>query len=219
MNTKLESDKIIGERKLVRSEFPITSSWGMPILKGMTIDDEDISFLAYSNTKENDHNVRNLHKTIHFFIDDKKFQSVYKSYNINQIKKLAQYKYVLTPDFSVRTDMPLPVQINNVFKSRWCGAFWQYYGIKVIPTISWSDERSYDFCFDGIEKEATVAISTLGCKSSKQLFMKGYEAMMESLKPKFIICYDRPFEEMQGNIIYVKYIYPRGGKSHGRKRI
>lgn len=219
MNTRLESDKIIKERKLIRNEFPITSSWGIPILKGMMIDDKDISFLAYSSTKKNDINVKNLHKTVHFFIDDSKFQPVYNGYNINQIKKLAQYKYVLTPDFSVRTDMPLPVQINNVFKSRWCGALWQDYGIKVIPTISWSDERSYDFCFEGIEQEATVAISTLGCKSSKGLFMKGYEAMMGNLKPKLIICYDRPFEEMQGNIIHVKYIYPRGGKSHRRKRI
>ncbi|HBF44941.1 MAG TPA: hypothetical protein DDY82_01675 [Clostridiales bacterium] len=27
------------------------------------------------------------------------------------------------PDFSIFTNMPIPLQIESIFKNRWCGAF------------------------------------------------------------------------------------------------
>ncbi len=36
------------------------------------------------------------------------------------------------------------------------GAYFQHYGITIIPTVSWSTKDSFDFCFDGIPKGATV---------------------------------------------------------------
>ncbi len=218
MKENLEADKIIREKKLVRKEYQVSSKWGMPMLGKVKIPDEKIDFIAYDEISKNETSIENLHKAVHFFIDDGKFRAVYENYNISQLKKLAQYKYVLTPDFSVRVDMPLPIQIYNVFRSRWCGAHWQNYNIKVIPTISWSDERSYEFCFDGIEKGSTVAISTLGCKKSERLFMKGYNAMLKTIEPELIICYDRPFKEMEGNIKHIEYIYPGGGANYGGER-
>lgn len=218
MKYKLESDKVIEEKKLVRKEYSVSPEWGMPILKKIRLPDEKIDFIAYDEISKNETSIENLHKAVHFFIDDGKFGAVYKSYNISQLRKLAQYKYVLTPDFSVRVDMPLPIQIYNVFKSRWCGTHWQNYNINVIPTITWSDERSYEFCFDGIEKGSTVAISTLGCKKSKRLFMKGYDAMLKTIEPELVICYDRPFKDMEGNIKHIEYIYPGGGANCGGER-
>ena len=211
MNISLESKKVVKERKLIRNDFVVTPKWGIPILEKITVNDKTISLLRYDNTKKNETNIKNLHKTVHFFNDDSKFNGLYNSYNIDQIKKLAQYKYVLTPDFSLKTDMPLPVQIYNVFRSRWCGAYWQSHGIGVIPTVTWGDERSYDFCFEGIEKGSAVAISTLGCKSTKELFMKGYDKMKQVLEPSLVICYNQPFEEMKDETIHMKYNCPRGG--------
>jgi len=219
MSAKLVSDKVIEEKKLVRNEYPVTSKWGMPIIKRIEVPDKKIELIPYDKTKPNETNINKLNKAVHFFIDDRKFRAVYDRYNIAQLKKLAQYKYVLTPDFSVYVDMPLPVQIYNVFKNRWCGAHWQNHHLKVIPTVTWSDERSYDFCFEGIEKGSTVAISTLGCRKSKtdeKLFLKGYEAMIKTLEPELIICYGKPFKEMIGNIICVEYKYPGGGGNYGR---
>jgi hypothetical protein len=211
MKASFDSDKVIKEKKLIRKDFPVTPKWGMPILNKITISDETILLLRYDNTKKNETNIKNLHKAVHFFIDDSKLNGLYNKYNIDQIKKLAQYKYVLTPDFSLKPDMPLPVQIYNVFKSRWCGTYWQSFGLDVIPTISWSDERSYDFCFEGIEKGSAVAISTLGCKSNEELFMNGYKAMMKTLEPSLVICYDKPFKEMKDDTIHIEYRCPRGG--------
>lgn len=151
----------------------------------------------------------NEDKTIHFFIDDNKISIVYDNPH-KYMERLARFNAVLTPDFSLYTDMPIALQINNVFKNRWCGAFWQDYGLNVIPTVSWSDSKSYDFCFLGIEKKSIVAISTLGVKKEKENFMNGYNEMLERLNPEIILCYDKPFPEMKGNVIYINYLNATG---------
>ena len=61
-------------------------------------------------------------------------------------KKYAQYNFLLSPDFSTYTDMNLWRQLESVAKNRWVGAYWQDNGLTVIPTISWSTPRSFDFC-------------------------------------------------------------------------
>lgn len=48
-------------------------------------------------------------------------------------------------------------QLENVAKNRSVGAYWQSKGLTVIPTVSWGLAQSFDFCFDGIEKNTTVA--------------------------------------------------------------
>ena len=96
-------------------------------------------------------------------------------------------------------------QLESAAKNRWCGAYWQSKGLTVIPTVSWSTPRSYEFCFDGIEKESIVAIGMIGCKNSKFNFLRGYNAMLDKISPTAIICFGSPFEEMCGNIISVDY--------------
>lgn len=50
-------------------------------------------------------------------------------------------------------------------------------GIRVIPTVAWSDRGSFDFCFKGIPKGSIVAVSTYMFHESdhheaqKELFM------------------------------------------------
>lgn len=81
----------------------------------------------------------------------------------------------------------------------------QEQGIKVIPTVRWGDLASFNFCFDGIEKGSIVAVSTVGVKKQKSLFMLGYNEMLSRIKPSKIICYGKPFDEMKGDVIEVDY--------------
>lgn len=122
-----------------------------------------------------------------------------------RIERLKVHKAVLSPNFSVYTEMPVAVKIYNTFGSRWCGAFLQENGVKVIPTLAWGGPETFWFCFDGIEKNSIVAISTVGVKKEKDLFMQGYKEMLRRLKPSKIICYGTPLEEMKGDIIEVDY--------------
>lgn len=103
------------------------------------------------------------------------------------------------------------MQIYNVFRNRWCGAYWASKGIRVIPSVNWGDESTFDFCFQGIEKGSTVAVSTYMAsesehhKAQKEWFMAGYNEMLRQIEPERIICYNTPFPEMSGNIVYVDY--------------
>ena len=56
----------------------------------------------------------------------------------------------------------------------------------------------------------------IGCKRNKYGFMRGYDAMLEKLKPSAIICLGDPFKEMQGNIISVNYKASREVNRYGR---
>ena len=76
--------------------------------------------------------------------------------------------------------MPLSLKVYNTFRSRWCGAYLQSKGIRVIPTVAWGEPNTFWFCFDGIEKGSIVAVSTLGVRKEKALFMQGYNELVQS---------------------------------------
>ncbi len=195
------------DSKLLRNEYESDNKWGIPCLSKEEIDLVNIRFMGYD--KIGKVNSGNEDKTIHFILDDYKFNAIYSKPEMS-LKKLARFNALLTPDFSLYVNMPLAVQIENVFKNRWCGAFWQDYGFTVIPTVGWSNESSYEFCFLGIDTNATIAISTVGSRRDLKDFMKGYDAMMEQLNPKTILCYGKPFKEMYGNVLYIPYLESTG---------
>lgn len=190
----------------MRNEYETMGKFGIPIVKRQEINLENANLIACSETKANDNSV-NKKKGVHFFVDDYRFSGIY-DHPRQSLSRYSQYAFLLTPDFSTYADMDLWRQIESVAKNRWCGAFWQSQGLLVVPTISWSGSSSYDFCFDGVEKEAVVAIGMVGCKKSHLEFMRGYNAMLERLNPATIICLGKPFAEMEGNIISFDY---RGG--------
>lgn len=145
-------------------------------------------------------------KGVHFFLDDYQFNRVWTSPD-RYLNLLEKFKYVMAPDFSTYTDFPMAVQIYNHYRKHWLAAFWQTHGIKVIPTISWSTEESFEWCFDGEPTHSVVAISTVGTQmsqNSKALFLNGYKKMMEVLKPKMIILYGSTPETCSGNIFRIR---------------
>lgn len=146
-------------------------------------------------------------KTVHFFLSDDQFLRLWNK-PWNYLDLLKQFKGVFSPDFSLYRMYPLVFQLYNVYRNRMLGAFWQANGINVIPTVGWSDERSYEFCFLGIEKGSTVIVSSLGVhadKEAKKYFNKGYKEMLKRIEPKKIILYsghEMPY--LEGNIQYIK---------------
>lgn len=196
-----EIEKQKKKQELVRNDFLYNDmsagKYEFPIIKKQDIDIEKIKFLSFVNAKKNDK--ENADKTIHFFTYDWLFEKVYENAD-EQLEKLSQYYALLSPDFSIFTNMPLALQIESVFKNRWCGAYWQSKGLKVIPTVSWGDEKSFHFCFDGIEEGSIVAVCTYYRENCEEEFMLGYNEMMRRIKPRLVLCYDEPFPEMKGNI-------------------
>lgn len=99
------------------------------------------------------------------------------------------------------------MQIYNHYRKHWLGAFWEDNGIEVIPTICWSDEKSFKWCFDGEPKGGTVAVSSIGTQNdnaAKAAFISGYEVMCEKLRPETILFYGNVPDECKGNIVHIK---------------
>ena len=98
------------------------------------------------------------------------------------------------------------MQIYNHYRKHWLGALWESCGIEVIPTVGWSDERSFEWCFDGEPVGGTVAVSSVGTqnsKSAKAAFLLGYNEMIRRLEPSTILFYGNVPDECRGNIVKI----------------
>ena len=187
----------------MRSGFETFGRYEFPIVKKQNIPLNDVKLIGFSDTRTN-YNLINVACGVHFFLDDYRFEGIYKNPE-RSLDKLSQYAFLLTPDYSTYADMDIWRQMESIAHNRWVGAYWQSKGLIVIPTVSWSTPISYDFCFDGIEKGSIVAIGMIGCKKNKVGFMRGYNAMLKAIEPSAIICFGVPFPEMSENIISVDY--------------
>lgn len=187
----------------IRNCTESTGKYGIPLIHKAPVVGPNIQLIACSETKAHD-SVENLHKGVHFFVDDYRFQGIYNNPK-KSLSRYAQYAFLLSPDFSMYADMPLWKQMESVAKNRWVGAFWQSQGLRVIPSISWSTARSFEFCFDGVETGSSVAVGMIGCKKNRIGFMRGYNAMLDKIQPSQVIVFGTPFSKMEGNIITVDY--------------
>lgn len=142
---------------------------------------------------------------VHFFLHDYQFERVWK-YPDRYIDVLKKFAFVLSPDFSPYADMPKALKVYNVYRNRWCGRFWQEYGIKVIPTVTWSSQDTLEYCMDGIPKYSTIAISTMGegrWANWSQL-RKNWDYIMQILEPETVLLYGKNLKELKGNVVYKK---------------
>ena len=143
---------------------------------------------------------------IHFFLDDYQFERLWQNPD-KYISILKRFRYVLSPDFSLYTDFPRALQIYNHFRKHWLGAYFQMFGIRVIPSVCWSDSDSFSWCFDGEPRRSCVAVSSVGCMGNREYrkrFLEGYEEMQIRLEPTQIIFYGFVPEECKGNIIGIE---------------
>ncbi len=191
----------------MRNSFKTSGKWDIPVIKKQDIPLDNVRLIAYSDTRQND-KPENTACGVHFFIDDYRFTGIYNNPE-RSIEKLSQYAFLLTPDYSTYSDMNYWRQLESVAHSHWIGAYWQSMGLKVVPTMTWSDSRSYSFCNDGVEKDCIVAVGMIGCKHTKNGFLRGYTAMLERINPSAVICFGNPYAEMQGNIIAIDYLNSR----------
>ncbi|MCR5835271.1 MAG: DUF4417 domain-containing protein [Lachnospiraceae bacterium] len=145
--------------------------------------------------------LKDTNQWVHFYEDDYLFERIWKNPE-KYLDILKKYNGVILPDFSLYRDMPLCMQIWNIYRSRAIGHWLQTNGIKVIPNIRYGDYRTYYICCDGIEKHCTIAVGTHGNLKlipDREVFLSGLDAIVETLEPKTIVVYgaapDKFFEK------------------------
>lgn len=144
-------------------------------------------------------------KGIHFFLDDYQFIRLWNRID-DYMSVFERFKCVMTPDFSTYIDYPMALQIYNHYRKHWIGAYLQDNGIDVLPTISWSTPDSFKWCFDGEPVGGCVAVSSVGTqgnKKSMELFLNGYNEMLDRLHPEKIFFYGIVPGQCNGNIVKI----------------
>ncbi len=128
---------------------------------------------------------------VHFYEDDIRFERIWNNPK-QYLNKLKKFKGVISPDFSMYRNMPLCMQMWNVYRGRALANWLSENGVEIIPNVRFGDERTYLFCFDGIEKNKTVSVGTHGCiqhKKDREYFKKGLAELVKRLKPQTIVVY------------------------------
>lgn len=59
----------------LRNEFETEGRWGFPIIKKQQLDVNNIELISCSDVSKKDD--KNLHKGVHFFVDDFRFETIY----------------------------------------------------------------------------------------------------------------------------------------------
>lgn len=209
-----------------RRQYDVTGNWyGIPDMSGTdTTGDKLLRFCDFNQVEDHENYIA------HFYYDDFKFIAAWRDPD-KYLDKLKRFKAVISPDFSLYTDFPRALQILSCYRRQWCGSYWQEHGIDVIPDVVWGDEESYKFCFLGIPKRSTVAVSTVGVTNDKDwnnkensLFLNGYKRMLDVLDPTTVILYGSAIDGLEGNIIRVPSFYeerrgslPKGGNDGQRE--
>lgn len=157
----------------------------MPIIEGVQhIPDALIGFNYALTSKDKSAGV-------HFYVDDYQFERIWNEPE-RYIGVLKDYDSILTPDFSLYMDMPISMKIWNVFRSRLIGQMAQDAGLTVIPTVSWAERATFDFCFDGLPENSVLSISTIGVKNSPEameIWKEGVTELIKRKKPKALLVY------------------------------
>ncbi len=185
----------------IYDESMVDGKYQMPIIENDDFIPEDIIGFNYAKTSDN------YSAGIHFYLDDYQFERIWNNPS-DYIELLENYSCVFSPDFSLYMDMPIAMKIWNIYRSRLIGQFLQKNGIKVIPTISWAEKETFEFCFDGIPKGSIVSISTIGVKKDDEamkIWKDGVDEMIKRIEPSTILIYGGKLDYDYGDIKVIYY--------------
>lgn len=138
----------------------------------------------------------NTNGAIHFYVDDYRFVGMYMWGNLAHFtEQVSRYKTVIAPDFSVYLDQSRILNLFQLYQNRVVAAYWQSVGLQVIPSVSWGNAESFEYCFDGLPQNSVLALGGLGNahhKSMTELWEYGVRLTIERLHPTALIIYGAP---------------------------
>jgi len=132
--------------------------------------------------------------TVAFYVDDSRLEQLWRRpAHYTRLFLHTAVTALIEPDFSLWADDSLIVQAYNVYRSRYLGRYWQDAGLQVVPSLNWSDEQSFSFCFAGIPycpPVCAVECRTAGqTDSDRRAFLKGLTEAIQRVQPQNIVIY------------------------------
>ena len=193
---------------LEKAMFVGTGEYRIPVIQPVTEYDPSTRWIPYHYINECKKDPSKL--GMYFYIDDYRFEALWNAPD-KYINRLRQFRYVLSPDFSVFTDMPKALQIYNHYRKHWLAAYWQMNGINVIPTITWGLPQSLQFCLDGEPTNSVISTSTKwmfrGNKDLVDTYWDDWDIVMERLQPKLVLLHGIVPDKLKGKVEPMKDAY------------
>ena len=191
-------------------DFDLVGKYEVPRLKGIKIKDlSSVKLIGFNYATNIKSMQERSNELVHFFLPDTYIERVWDNPDYYGAV-FAQYKGIIQPDLSQYTTMPRAMQIWNYYRNMWLGAYYQNQGIRVIPSAQWSDEDSFEYCFDGMPKGSCICISSVGCMQNVQariLFNAGLKEVVSRLEPSQIILYGVIDDDIRDKISGIPYIH------------
>lgn len=210
------SKKLFNEQLNIVPRSGCHDIWNAFMLKGATFTKYDIplcptylpnglpsNLIAYSTAKEiykkeitAGNSTFHVSAFVHFYEDDQKFDGKRSSiwlYPEKALNILRHFDGIISVDFSTFADFPDPIKRYNTYRMRSFG-YWCYTkGIPVINNVRWGTSETWDYTFNGIQKNTVVSIGTVASDLKKLInrpdFENGLYKMVEILHPHTIIVY------------------------------
>lgn len=162
-------------------EYPIIQSQSNDFVR-------PFQMIRFSDRKD-----ASLNDTICFYEWDDRFKHKLEDGNLERLlPSLKRAGSVVQPDFSIYADAPLLEQKWAVYQKNRVSVELQSQGLEIIPNLSWGDERSYEFAFQGIPQNQICAMGTYGQikdPEKRRLFKNGLGIALETTKPKMVLVY------------------------------
>lgn len=141
-----------------------------------------------------------------FFIDDALFECFWDHPDV-YFDRLHRFEGVVGTDYSMYPEMPPGQRIWNCFCNRTLDYYLQQNGFCVVPVASWCLAEDFEWCFDGLPENGTIAISSNGCMSSpysRKIFLQGVKELQKRKSPTTLVVCGRHIDALDAysNITY-----------------
>ena len=87
----MKSSEMRNNALFTRNQFNPVGKWNIPLVKKQEIPSINPSLVSINDTRSNDNEV-NKAKGVHFFVDDYRFDGIYRNPD-RSLNKLSQYQY------------------------------------------------------------------------------------------------------------------------------
>ena len=131
---------------------------------------------------------------VDFFIDDYHYEKFWVN-PVNSLVNMKKFAGIVTTDYSMLPELLPGQNIWNCTRNRVIAYYLQKQGFNVIPVASWCSGADFDWCFDGLPENSSIAISSNGCLSNpygKKILLAGVDELQKQKSP-FKINYMRTF--------------------------
>lgn len=125
----------------------------------------------------------------HCFVDDYRLEHLWRRPGQGLVKAI-DAATITAPDFTIDESFPAELVQYQVWRSRVLAAYWQEYGVTVIPVLQWGCPESFPLCARGIAQGSVVAVRGPQ-RGTESKWVIGAQYMLDRIQPQLVLHFGR----------------------------